>query len=92
MRGQKYQSECQYSSLFYLFTPHAHRILDYNDRQYIIYKTDYTIHKPSYEPYYLPFNSVHPKKMKKNIPFAILLRAIKYCSTFEAYLNEREKL
>ena len=30
--------------------------------------------------------------MKKNIPFAMLLRAIRYCSTFETYLNEREKL
>jgi hypothetical protein len=49
-------------------------------------------HKPSYEPYYLPFNSVHPIHMKQNIPFAMLHRAIKYCSTFEAYLNEREKL
>ncbi|CAF2041490.1 unnamed protein product [Rotaria magnacalcarata] len=48
--------------------------------------------KPSYEPYYLPFNSIHPLHMKKNIPFAILLRAIRYCSTFESYLNEREKL
>ncbi|CAF4749665.1 unnamed protein product, partial [Rotaria sp. Silwood2] len=49
-------------------------------------------HKPSYEPYYLPFNSVHPMHMKKNIPFAMFLRAIRYCSTFEAYLNECEKL
>ncbi|CAF2096381.1 unnamed protein product [Rotaria magnacalcarata] len=48
--------------------------------------------KPSYEPYYLPFNSIHPLHMKKNIPFAMLLRAIRYCSTFESYLNEREKL
>ncbi|CAF1318369.1 unnamed protein product [Rotaria magnacalcarata] len=48
--------------------------------------------KPSYEPYYLPFNSIHPLHMKKNIPFAMLLRAIRYCSTFETYLNEREKL
>ncbi|CAF5211219.1 unnamed protein product, partial [Rotaria magnacalcarata] len=31
-------------------------------------------HKPSYEPYYLPFNSVHPLHMKKNIPFAMFLR------------------
>ncbi|CAM4851158.1 unnamed protein product [Rotaria magnacalcarata] len=30
--------------------------------------------------------------MKKNIPFAMLLRAIRYCSTFQSYLNEREKL
>ena len=49
-------------------------------------------HKPSHEPYCLPFNSMHPLHMKKNIPFAILLRAIRYCSTLEAYLQERESL
>ncbi|CAF4116701.1 unnamed protein product [Rotaria magnacalcarata] len=43
--------------------------------------------KPSYEPYYLPFNSIHPLHMKKNIPFAMLLRGIRYCSTFQTYLN-----
>ncbi|CAF4191704.1 unnamed protein product [Rotaria sordida] len=32
--------------------------------------------KPSYEPYYLPFNSIHPLHMKKNIPFTMLLRTI----------------
>ena len=49
-------------------------------------------HKPSYEPYYLPFNSIHPMHMKKNIPFAMLLRAIRYCSSFQLFLNERESL
>ncbi|CAF1521721.1 unnamed protein product [Rotaria sp. Silwood1] len=49
-------------------------------------------HKPSYEPYYLPFNSFHPIHMKMNIPYAMLIHAIKYCSTLETYLNEREKL
>lgn len=49
-------------------------------------------HKPSYEPYYLPFNSTHPLHMKKNIPFAMLLRAIRYCSSFQAYLDERAHL
>ncbi|CAF1391920.1 unnamed protein product [Rotaria sordida] len=49
-------------------------------------------HKPSYEPYCLPFNSIHPLHMKKNIPFTMLLRAIRYCSTLEAYLEERGKL
>jgi hypothetical protein len=49
-------------------------------------------HKPSYEPYYLPFESVHHMHIKKNIPYTMLIRAIKYCSTFEEYLNEREKL
>ncbi|CAF3472415.1 unnamed protein product [Rotaria socialis] len=34
-------------------------------------------HKPSYEPYYLPFNSVHPLHMKKNILFTMFLRAIR---------------
>ncbi|CAF4210995.1 unnamed protein product [Rotaria sordida] len=48
--------------------------------------------KPSYEPYYLPFNSIHPLHMKKNIIFTMLLRTIRYCSTFQAYLNEREQL
>ncbi|CAF4181237.1 unnamed protein product, partial [Rotaria sordida] len=48
--------------------------------------------KPSYEPYYLPFNSIHPLHMKKNIIFTMLLRTIRYCSTFQDYLNEREKL
>ena len=48
--------------------------------------------KPSYEPYYLPFNSIHPLHMKMNIPFTMLLRAIRYCSTFDGYLNERAKL
>ena len=49
-------------------------------------------HKPSYEPYYLPFNSIHPLHMKKNIPFAMILRAIRYCSTFQLFVQERESL
>ncbi|CAF4701862.1 unnamed protein product, partial [Rotaria sp. Silwood2] len=51
-----------------------------------------TYQKPSYEPYYLPFNSIHQLHMKKNIIFTMLLRAVRYCSTFQAYLDEREKL
>ena len=49
-------------------------------------------HKPSYEPYYLPFNRIYPLHIKKNIPFVMLLRAIRYCSSFQAYLDERAKL
>ena len=30
--------------------------------------------------------------MKKNIPYAMLLRAIRYCSSFQLYINERESL
>ena len=49
-------------------------------------------HKPSYEPYYLPFHSVHPMHMKKNIPFGMLLRAVRYCSSFNLFIQERESL
>ncbi|CAF4174744.1 unnamed protein product, partial [Rotaria sordida] len=55
-----------------------------------LYTTIYQ--KPSYESYYLPFNSIHPLHMKKNIVFTMLFRAIRYCSTFQHYLDEREKL
>ena len=30
--------------------------------------------------------------MKRNIPFTLLLRTIRYCSTFQSYLDERGKL
>ena len=49
-------------------------------------------HQPSHEPYYLPFHSIHPMHMKKNIPFAMFLRTIRYSSTFQAYIDERENL
>jgi hypothetical protein len=49
-------------------------------------------HKPSYEPYYLPYSSVHPLHVKENIPFTMIYRAIFYCSSFELYVKERESL
>ena len=49
-------------------------------------------HKPPYEPYFLPFNRIHPIHMKRNIPYEMLFRGLKYCSTFEAYMDERVKL
>ncbi|CAF4004891.1 unnamed protein product [Rotaria sordida] len=60
------------------------------NRDGILFTTVYQ--KPSYEPYYLPFSSIHPLHMKKNIPFTMLLRAIRYCSTFQTYLDECDKL
>ncbi|CAF1510802.1 unnamed protein product, partial [Rotaria sordida] len=60
------------------------------NRDGVLFTTVYQ--KPSYEPYYLPFNSIHPLHMKKNIPFTMLFRVIRYCSTFQTYLDEREKL
>jgi hypothetical protein len=49
-------------------------------------------HKPSHELYHLPFNSTHPRHLKKNIPYAMIIRAIKYSSTFDIYVNERERI
>jgi hypothetical protein len=45
-------------------------------------------HKPSYEPYYLPFTSIHAQHIKKNIPFEALVRAVRYSSTYSAFKRE----
>ena len=45
-------------------------------------------HKPSHEPYYLPYTSVHNEHIKKNIPFGALVRAIRYSSSFNAFKRE----
>ena len=45
-------------------------------------------HKPSHEPYFLPFSSTHVKHIKKNIPFQALIRAIRYCSSYDTFKHE----
>ena len=45
-------------------------------------------HKPSHEPYYLPYTSIHPLHIKKNIPFGALVRAIRYSSNYDAFKRE----
>ncbi|CAF1563927.1 unnamed protein product [Adineta ricciae] len=45
-------------------------------------------HKPSHEPYFLPFSSIHAEHIKTNIPFVAITRAMRYCSTFEAFKHE----
>ncbi|CAF4020406.1 unnamed protein product [Rotaria sordida] len=46
-------------------------------------------HKPSAEPYIVPFLSDHPRYTFPNIIKTALVRAIRYSSTFEAFNNER---
>ena len=41
-------------------------------------------HKPSHEPYFLPFTSVHNEHIKQNIPFGALVRSIRYSSSLNA--------
>ena len=49
-------------------------------------------HKPSNEPYFLPFTRIHPLHMKKNIPFTMILRPIRYYSTFDSFIAEGERI
>ena len=46
-------------------------------------------HKPSAEPYVLPFISDHPRHVFVNIVQGALTRAVRYSSTCEAFENER---
>jgi hypothetical protein len=45
-------------------------------------------HKPSCEPYFLPFTSIHAQHIKKNIPYVALIRAIRYSSSYNAFKRE----
>jgi hypothetical protein len=46
-------------------------------------------HKPTAEPYVVPFISDHPRHVFRNIIQTALTRAIRYSSTFEAFQYER---
>ena len=45
-------------------------------------------HKSSHEPYFLPYTSIHPLHIKKNIPVEALIRAIRYSSNYDAFKRE----
>ncbi|CAF4981187.1 unnamed protein product, partial [Rotaria socialis] len=49
-------------------------------------------HKPSAEPYVVPFISDHPRYIFQNIVQTALVRAIRYSSTFEAFNHERRAI
>ncbi|CAF1515433.1 unnamed protein product [Rotaria magnacalcarata] len=49
-------------------------------------------HKPSAEPYVVPFLSDHPRYTFQNIIQTALVRAIRYSSTFEAFNHERRAI
>ncbi|CAF2871555.1 unnamed protein product [Rotaria sp. Silwood2] len=49
----------------------------------------FVYHKPSAEPYVVPFLSDHPRHTFPNILQTTLVRAIRYSSTFEEFNNER---
>ena len=49
-------------------------------------------HKPTAEPYYLPYTSDHPHRYHRNIPYSALLRAARLCSGVDDFNQERHRL
>jgi hypothetical protein len=49
-------------------------------------------HKPTAEPYYLPYTSDHPHRYHRNIPYSVLLRAARLCSDVDDFNQERHRL
>ena len=45
-------------------------------------------HKPTTEPYVLPYTSDHPHHVRRNIPYAALLRAARICSHVNDFNTE----
>ena len=49
-------------------------------------------HKPTAEPYILPYTSDHPRHIHRNIPYAALLRAARLCSHVDDFNSERLRI
>src|SRR5271156_5441881 len=49
-------------------------------------------HKPTAEPYILPYTSDHPHHIRRNIPYAALLRAARICSNVNDFNSERIRI
>ncbi|CAM4973346.1 unnamed protein product [Rotaria socialis] len=49
-------------------------------------------HKPSADPYYLPYTSDHPHRIHRNIPYAALLRTARFCSNLNDFHLERIRI
>lgn len=45
-------------------------------------------HKPSHEPYFLPFDSAHAMFIKRNIPYGAIIRAMRYSSDIISFNKE----
>jgi hypothetical protein len=57
------------------------------NNQGVLHTTVY--HKPSAEPYVVPFLSDHPRHTFANVVQTALVRAIRYSSTFETFIKEQ---
>jgi hypothetical protein len=50
------------------------------------------LHKPTAEPYILPYTSDHPCHVHRNIPYAALLRAARICSNVHEFTIQRIRI
>ncbi|CAF1539927.1 unnamed protein product, partial [Rotaria sordida] len=49
-------------------------------------------HKPTADPYYLPYKSDHPHSIHRNIPYTALVRAARLCSNLHDFHRERLRI
>jgi hypothetical protein len=49
-------------------------------------------HKPTAEPYILPYTSDHPRHIHHNIPYAALVHIVRLCSHVQDFNTERIRL
>ncbi|CAF4948322.1 unnamed protein product [Rotaria sp. Silwood1] len=49
-------------------------------------------HKPSADPYYLPYTSDHPHRIHRNIPYTALIRAARLCTNLHDFHLERLRI
>ena len=54
--------------------------------------TTSVFHKPTAEPYILPYTSNHRRHVHRNIPYAALLRAARICSNVHDFTIERIRI
>jgi hypothetical protein len=69
--------------------------VDYLDIRISVEKPNFRtkiFRKLAAQPYILPFNSLHPPHVMKNIPFSALLRAVRVCSHSENLAEQIEKI
>ena len=60
-----------------------------NDNEHL---TTLVFHKPTVEPYILPYTSDHSRHVHRNIPYAALLRAARICSNVYDFTIERIRI
>ncbi|CAF3912342.1 unnamed protein product [Rotaria sp. Silwood1] len=67
-------------------------LIQYQETHNGIYGRTSIYHKPTTEPYILPYTSDHPHHIHRNIPYEALLRAARICSHVNDFNSERIRI